>query len=123
MPIPPCEVSREEFCRAEGIGLKTYLNLQKLGLGPKEFRVPLTNIVRILPEDYAKWRELIKQPDNQAAEHLRRAANSRRYGKLSLKAPGHPANIWARLRREREQAATRRKPSGRVKSKAVAAAE
>src|SRR5437016_2525513 len=98
MSIPPCDLSIAEFCEMQGFSLYTYKTLREKGLAPEEFAIPGTRVTRITAEAHQAWLKRMTEPDVQMAEHLRRMKRGRRYGKLSLKSPDHPQNVWARLK-------------------------
>jgi hypothetical protein len=100
MSIPFCGFSIPEFCKEHGYSPAQYKTMRAKGLAPAETAFPGTNIRRVMPDAYAAWLKLINQPDIQMAEALRRSAAAKRYGKLSLKSPDHPTNVWARLKRK-----------------------
>jgi hypothetical protein len=92
-------MTRDQFCAAEGFGLLTYKKLHFNGLAPEERIIPGTSIVDITIEAQRAWRKMIKQqPKSQAAEIVRRGLQGSRRGVLSLKSPGHPANLIKELR-------------------------
>jgi hypothetical protein len=98
MPIPPCEISRLEFCADQNINLKTYLKLKQHGVAPEERLIPGTKLERITPAAYRAWLAMIKQPGNKAVEILRDAEAARHRGLQSLKSPGHPSNLLKELK-------------------------
>src|SRR5215831_9271250 len=98
MPIPPCDISRIEFCADQNITLETYVKLKKHNAAPEERVVPGTKLERITPAAYRAWLTMLKQPDSKAAQILRDAAAARRRGLLSLKSPNHPMNLLKELK-------------------------
>jgi hypothetical protein len=98
-----------EFCLVEGISQYSYFKMRKLGYGPRELRVPGTDILRITHEARAEWHERLQSKEVQEIvrqEHERRVKWSRRAGKLSLESPDHISNV------------TRRKPGPKPGKKA-----
>jgi hypothetical protein len=93
MSVPPCDISRGEFCTYQNINLKTYLKLKQHNVAPEEYRIPGTKLERITPAAYRAWLTMVKQPDSKAAQILHDAVSARRRGLLSLKSPNHPMNL------------------------------
>jgi hypothetical protein len=93
MPVPPCDISRIEFCADQNIDLKTYLKLKQHNAAPEEYRVPGTKLDRITPASYRAWLTMSKQPGSKVAQILQDAVAARRRGLLSLKSPNHPMNL------------------------------
>jgi hypothetical protein len=52
--VPPVCYTIKEFCRAHRLGVSTYYELKKLGLGPREKRI--FSRVIITDEAAAEWR-------------------------------------------------------------------
>ena len=98
MSVPPCDISRGEFCTFQNIPLETYLKLKNHNAAPEERVVPGTKLERITPAAYRAWLTMLKQPDSKAAQILRDAAAARRRGLLSLKSPNHPMNLLKELK-------------------------
>ena len=98
MPVPPCDISRGEFCTFQNIPLETYLKLKQHKAAPEEYRVPGTKLERITPAAYRAWLTMSKQPGSKAAEILYKAIAARRRGLLSLKSPNHPMNLLKELK-------------------------
>jgi len=108
MPIPPGGYSKQEFLSVHGYSEKTFRALKKRNLAPRETLIPNSLYTRITEADYQAWLKLISQPDCQLEEVLRRQTRYEQSGRAALKAPGHPANMWARMKR-REAAAQKKK--------------
>ena len=85
-------LSIAEFCRIEKISKATYYKLKRLGIGPRERRLPRTRVTRITPEARREWRARMEQHDVEAAaakEFERRAVQASHAGKLAAKSPLH----------------------------------
>src|SRR5215831_11302376 len=98
MSVPPCDISRGEFCTFQNIPLETYLKLKQHNVAPEEYRIPGTKLERITPAAYRAWLTMLKRPGNKAAEILRDAVAARRRGLLSLQSPKHPSNLLKELK-------------------------
>jgi hypothetical protein len=96
---PPGGYSLAEFRELHGYSERTLNDLRKRGLAPKETLLPNSKYARITEADYLAWLEVISQPDNQVEEYLRRRKFHEAAGRTSLKSPGHPANVWPKLKR------------------------
>jgi hypothetical protein len=118
MPIPACGLSVAEFCQIHGFSRAQYKNWQRKGIGPRETLFPDTNVRRIMPKDYEDWLARVQQPDVQLAEAMRRTAAQKRYGKLALKSPRHPANLMQQVL---QAGLANKKPKGKVRKQLVAA--
>jgi hypothetical protein len=75
--------SIDGFCEVEDISKSSYNQLQKLGLGPREMRIPGTRIIRITAEARREWKarmaelsetEQVQLEAERMREHARRAA-------------------------------------------------
>jgi len=63
MPVPPCDISRGEFCTFQNIPLETYLKLKQHKAAPEEYRVPGTKLERITPAAYRCPRLCLSRPN------------------------------------------------------------
>jgi len=108
MPIPPGGFSLVEFRELHGYSERTHNDLRKRGLAPKETLLPNSKYSRITEADYLAWLEVISKPDCQLNEYLRRRAYYEAAGRASIKAPNHPANMWAKFKRANNKQRQRR---------------
>jgi hypothetical protein len=65
-----------QFCEVEGFTAGYYHKLRRLGLGPRERRLP-GGIVQIMPEDRLAWRERMANPTPAAADLIEREKQDR----------------------------------------------
>jgi alkylated DNA nucleotide flippase Atl1 len=75
-----------QFCALENISVYTYYKIRKMGYGPRELRVPGTEIARITPESRRKWHALMESREVQEQakrEFERRAAQSAQAGAIA----------------------------------------
>jgi hypothetical protein len=82
----------DEFCFAERFSRSTYFKLQKLGLGPEEFRFPGTKIIRITVAARREWHKRIDKLRNDQTlkrERERRSNTARVAGKIAAASPRH----------------------------------
>jgi hypothetical protein len=92
----------QRFCEVEDFSEAKYHELQRLGLGPQETRIPHSNIVRITPEARRAWHQRLHelaQTEEAQLERRRRSELSSIAGKRAAASPLHISN---RRRRERE---------------------
>jgi hypothetical protein len=79
-----------QFCILEGISPATYHKMRRLGYGPRELRVPGTNVVRITAAARRDWHARLEElPESEETKAERRARASRA-GKLAAESPLHP---------------------------------
>jgi hypothetical protein len=106
-PFEP-SYSIKDFCDAEGISEVTYYTkLRAKGIGPKETRIPGTNLVRITHRNRLKWHDKLEDPDGEFAEVLQQAkdhmrAKGRHAARLAVESPNHISKH--RKRRQKEEA-------------------
>jgi hypothetical protein len=105
MPIPPGGYSLAEFRELHGYSERTFNDLRKRGLAPRVTLLPNSKYARVTEADYLTWLEDISKPDCQLNEYLRRRAFYEATGRASIKAPGHPANVWAKFKRQKRATA------------------
>jgi hypothetical protein len=74
---PPRPGNIRQFCEAEGFTTGYYYKLRRLGLGPRERRLP-GGIVQIMPEDRLAWRERMANPAPATADLIEREKQERR---------------------------------------------
>jgi hypothetical protein len=85
----------DAFCELEQLSPHSYYKLRRLGLGPREMRVPGTKIVRISEAARREWRTRLEQvgASEQAEHEFRvRAAECSRAAKLGVDSPRHPCH-------------------------------
>jgi hypothetical protein len=81
-----------QFCKVENISIYTYYKIRKLGLGPRELRVPGTNVARVTPKARQEWHERMQAHDVQEQaerEHERRAVIAKKAGTIAAASPLH----------------------------------
>ena len=81
-----------EFSDAEGISLSQYFKIRRRGLGPDEFRLPGTKIIRITPKARADWHARMDELQNGRAAKLeaaRRRDQAVEAGRAAAKSPRH----------------------------------
>jgi hypothetical protein len=81
-----------EFCAAENISAASYYKMRRLGVGPREERVPGTAIIRITPEARRAWHALLaemRQSRDAELEERRRSAHATQAGKMAAASPLH----------------------------------
>jgi hypothetical protein len=89
-----------EFCAAENICASTYYKMRRLGVGPREERVPGTTIIRITAEARCAWHVRLaemRQSRDADLEERRRSAHATQAGKIAAASPLH---VSKRSRRE-----------------------
>ena len=99
-----------EFSDAEGISLSQYFKIRRRGLGPDEFRVPGTKIIRITPEARADWHARMAVLQNGRAAKLE-AARRRDQTVKAGRAAAISARHISKRRSDREPAPARPTPS------------
>jgi hypothetical protein len=78
-----------QFCLLEDISAATYFKMQREGHGPRELRIPGTNVVRITARARREWHERLENlPENEAIK-AERSARTSRAGKLAAQSPLH----------------------------------
>jgi hypothetical protein len=95
-------LSVADFCRLEGISGATYYKLKRMGLGPRETRIPGTNLVRITVQDRLAWHAFLQEREVKAAadrEHERRRHAATRLAKLAVASPNHVSKVGPRRKR------------------------
>jgi hypothetical protein len=77
------------FCELEDISLASYHKMQRDGYGPKEVRIPGTNIVRITASARREWHRWLEAlPENEEIK-AERSLRTSRAGKLAAQSPKH----------------------------------
>jgi len=80
------------FCAAEAFSKAQYFKLKRLGLGPAEFRIPGTALIRISPQARADWHARMADLQNSRQAKLeaeRRRQQSRDAARCSAASPNH----------------------------------
>jgi hypothetical protein len=75
-----------EFCAAENISVASYYKMRRLGVGPREERVPGTAIIRVTPEARRAWHLLLAEMRHSREAELeerRRSAHATHAGKIA----------------------------------------
>jgi hypothetical protein len=81
-----------DFCVAEHLSLPSYFKIRKMGLGPRETRVPGTNIIRISAHARAEWHtrlDEMRQSEAAELEAARRYAQTVEAGKRAVASASH----------------------------------
>jgi len=91
-PRPERAQTIGEFCAAENISAASYYKMRRLGVGPREDRVPGTTIIRISPEARRAWHVRLaemRQSGEAELEQRRRSAHAAQAGKIAAASPLH----------------------------------
>jgi hypothetical protein len=89
---PERALTIREFCEAENISTASYFKMRRLGVGPREERVPNTTIIRISPEARRAWHARLAEMHQSRDADLqarRRSAQATRAGKMAAASPLH----------------------------------
>jgi hypothetical protein len=93
VPIEERSISIPEFCALECMSTATYYKLKRMGLAPRETRLPgRINWIRITPAARRGWHKLMEKKSNDQAtqlERARRVEQTKRAGKNAGASPKH----------------------------------
>jgi hypothetical protein len=98
----PSAKTISEFCRAKRISKWSYYEMKKRGIGPDEFIIPGTAVIRITPQSEAAWDQRIAELSKSKAAKLeaqRRSAQTAQAGKIAAMSPKHPSRRQHRPKR------------------------
>jgi hypothetical protein len=96
-----------EFCAHEHISKATFYKLKAAGLGPDEFRLPNSTVVRITAGARETWRQRMAELAQGEAARLeaeRRSAQAAAAGRLAAASPRHISKQQQKSRRRQRQA-------------------
>jgi hypothetical protein len=89
---PDRALSIVEFCAIERICKSSYYKMRRSGVGPEEFVIPGTTIIRITPAAHVAWREHIKKLATTKGAKLEREHRQRSAAdaaKVAVASPRH----------------------------------
>jgi hypothetical protein len=88
-----------EFCRAKRISKSSYYEMKKRGIGPDEFIIPGTAVIRITPQSEAAWDQRIAELSKSKAAKLEAQRRTAQAGKMAAMSPKHPSRRQHRPKR------------------------